>query len=100
MVNPRQPARSPAELWDWLTPQDIAETAVAALQTAQRNAQREPTGEPDYVIDEFRNSFETYASRASFVGDLVEVFRLHLEILANDKGIETNGVWKIGPKEQ
>jgi len=100
MLNIRPAAKTPAELWDWLTPQEIAATAVAALQTAQKAAQLEPTGEPDYVIDEFRNSFETYTSRANFVDDLIEIFTLHLNILAEEKGVETNQYWNIGPIEQ
>ena len=90
MVNRLQPARSPAELWEWLTPQDIAAVAVAALETAQIDAAREPAGEPDYVLDEFRKSFETYTSRGEFIINLAEILRIHLEILAIEKGVEVN----------
>lgn len=95
----RAPERCVSDCWDWITPEDVVEQALAAFYAACRH-QNPPTGEPFLTHDEGREY--PWAGRADLRGAIAGLFVQRLNVLARERGVsgESGIVWPELPASE
>lgn len=80
----RAPERVVADCWDWITPEDVMEQALAAFYAACRQ-QNPPPGEPFLAREDGREY--PWAGRADLRGAIAGLFAQRLNVLALNRGV-------------